>query len=399
MLWLWAGFLIFVVLMLALDLGVFHREAHVVSVREALIWSAVWVALSLAFTGVVYFVYSTHWDGIGLYPDGKPGPEYLYPDNGRDAVISYISGYLTEKSLSIDNVFVIALIFSTFRIPDRYQHRVLFWGILGAVVLRGVFILVGAELIERFIWIIYVFGVFLIFTAIRLLFAGGDHDPNKSLIVRLSYRFLPVTDTLHGQHFVIPREELAAGESLHEEPGDPPPVPAERKKDEGGRMKTDGGASVARKAGYVLTPLGLALIVVEFTDLIFAVDSIPAIFGITADTFLVFTSNIFAILGLRALYFALAGVIREFRFLQPALAFVLGYIGVKMLVGHHLQEHAPDLAAALPFVTLGVITVAITTGILASLAFPGEKAKEADAADRARLARESAEGKTDGTPM
>ncbi len=374
MVWLWAGFLLFVVAMLALDLGVFHRKAHVVSVKEALIWSAIWVGLSLAFSGVVYFVYNSHWDGVGLYPDGKPGPDYLYPDTGWEAVVSYISGYLTEKSLSIDNVFVIALVFSTFRIPDQYQHRVLFWGILGAVVLRGVFILIGAELIERFVWIIYVFGIFLIFTAIRLLFAGSEHDPNKSMIVRLSYRFLPVTDTLHGQRFVIRREELAAGESLHEDPEADPPKPVDL-----GAPKPS-TTSAAKTAGWVLTPLGLTLIVVEFTDLIFAVDSIPAIFGITADTFLVFTSNIFAILGLRALYFALAGVIREFRFLQPALAFVLGYIGVKMLVGHSLHDAAPALAAALPWITLGVITLAVSVGIGLSLLFPGESKEPADAA-------------------
>jgi tellurite resistance protein TerC len=392
MVWLWAGFLLFVVLMLALDLGIFHRKAHVVSVKEALIWSAVWVALSLAFTGVVYLVYETHWDGIGLYPDGKPGPAYLYPDNGADAVISYISGYLTEKSLSVDNVFVIALVFGTFGIPDRYQHRVLFWGILGAVVLRGIFILVGAELIARFVWVIYVFGVFLIFTAIRLLFAGGEHDPNKSLIVKLSYKYLPVTDTLHGQKFYIHRDELAAGEHLHEEPASD-----DAKNEAPQKVAAPTGASPSRTAAYILTPLGLSLIVVEFTDLIFAVDSIPAIFGITADTFLVFTSNIFAILGLRALYFALAGVIREFRYLQPALALVLGYIGVKMLVGHWLHDAAPDIAKLLPWITLGVITVAITTGIVASILFPGEEEKEADRADRERQNKLAAE--TPGRPM
>ena len=383
MVWLWAGFLLFVVLMLALDLGVFHRKAHVVSVKEALIWSAVWVGLSLAFTGVVYFVYEHHWGGIGLYPDGIPGGEsraFLYPQTGSRAVVSYLAGYLTEKSLSIDNVFVIALVFSTFRIPDLYQHRVLFWGILGAVVLRGIFIFVGAELIERFVWVIYVFGGFLIFTAFRLLFAGSEHDPNKSMVVRLSYKYLPVTDTLHGQKFYIPQSELGEGEHLHDDP--------EHRR---------GPSKAAAKAAYVLTPLGLALIVVEFTDLIFAIDSIPAIFGITGDRFLVFTSNIFAILGLRALYFALAGVIREFKYLQPALAFVLGYIGVKMIVGHWLHDYAPGVSSMLPWITLGVITVSITIGILASLWFPGEEEKAKDAEERKRQDELAAE--TPGSPM
>ena len=381
MIWFWAGFLVFVVAMLALDLGVFHRKAHVVGVKEALIWSAVWVALSLAFCGVVYPLYEYNWAGFGLYaPETTEALNpYLYPTTGARATLAYLSGYLTEKSLSVDNIFVIALVFGTFKIPDRYQHRVLFWGILGAIVLRGIFILVGAELLKNFAWIIYIFGAFLVITAVRLLFAGHDDDPKDSFAVRMAYKYLPVTDQLHGEHFLINRSELGKGETLHgvgdpdraadvDLPPDAPPADTEAPDTPPPGSST---AEAAKKAGYVLTPLGLALLVVEFTDLVFAVDSIPAIFGITGDAFIVFTSNIFAILGLRALYFALAGVIRQFRYLQPALAFVLGFIGVKMLLAHWLHGHH-EIAQYLPWVTLGVITLAITTGVVASLMFPAK---------------------------
>ena len=378
MIWLWAGFLIFVVAMLALDLGVFHRKAHVVSLREALIWTAVWVALSLAFCGVIYPLYETGYGGFGRYdPDGvEAAAPYLYPTAGWSATLAYLSGYLTEKSLSIDNVFVIALVFGAFKIPDKYQHRVLFWGILGAVVLRGIFIFAGTELLKQFSWVIYVFGGILILTAIKLLFAGGEHgDPRKGLVTRLAYKYLPVTEQLHGQKFVIPASELGAGETIHPagDPGDlkdvperPAPPPDAEATGAAGTAAGTATSPPATRSAYVLTPLGLALIVVEFTDLVFAVDSIPAILGITGDRFIVFTSNIFAILGLRALYFALAGVIREFKYLQPALAFVLGFIGVKMLLAHWLHG-SEEIAKYLPWVTLSVITLALTTGIVASL--------------------------------
>ena len=374
MIWLWAGFLIFVVAMLALDLGVFHRHAHVVSLREALIWTAVWIALSLAFCGVIYPLYETGYGGFGRYdPDGvEAATPYLYPTAGWSATLSYLSGYLTEKSLSIDNVFVIALVFGAFKIPDKYQHRVLFWGILGAVVLRGIFIFAGTELLKQFSWVIYVFGGILILTAIKLLFAGGEHgDPRKGLVTRLAYKYLPVTEQLHGQKFVIRASELGAGETIHPAgaPGDLEDVPErDAPPPDAEAAGTAGTATspLATRSAYVLTPLGLALIVVEFTDLVFAVDSIPAILGITGDRFIVFTSNIFAILGLRALYFALAGVIREFKYLQPALAFVLGFIGVKMLLAHWLHG-SEEIAKYLPWVTLSVITLALTIGIVASL--------------------------------
>ena len=378
MLWFWIGFLVFVAAMLALDLGVFHRKAHAVSVKEALVWSGVWIGLSLAFCAVIYPMYAFHWEGAGIYEPGSI--QYnnpVFPDTGWKAVIAYFTGYVTEKSLSVDNVFVIALVFAAFKIPDKYQHRVLFWGILGAVVLRGVFILVGTELLLRFTWIIYIFGAFLVITAIRLLMAGHEEDPREGWIVRMAYKFLPVTNQLHGQHFLIPRSDLAAGERLasagepeHVEdapiPADAPPADAEAK------PAAPSMAGAAKKAGYVLTPLGLALLVVEFTDLIFAVDSIPAIFGITQDRFLVFTSNIFAILGLRALYFALAGIIRKFRYLQPALAFILGFIGVKMLLSGWLHHHEA-IKHWVPWITLGVIFAALTVGIVASLALPAKE--------------------------
>lgn len=379
MIWFWAGFLLFVVAMLALDLGVFHRKAHAVSVREALIWSGIWIGLSLAFCAIVYPMYAYHWEGAGLYPEGSFQAQNpaLYPSTGWRAVIAYLTGYVTEKSLSVDNIFVIALVFAAFKIPDRYQHRVLFWGILGAVILRGIFILVGAELLERFTWIIYVFGAFLVITAIRLLMAGHEEDPKEGFIVRWAYKLLPVTDRLHGEHFVISRDELGRGETLHEA-GEPErtedaPVPPDQPPADASQDKPPTLDYGRTKAGYVLTPLGLALIVVEATDLIFAVDSIPAIFGITQDAFLVFTSNIFAILGLRALYFALAGIIRKFRYLQPALAFILGFIGVKMLLGHWLHGNEA-IVDALPWITLGVIGLALTAGIVASLMLPEKKA-------------------------
>ena len=379
MLWLWAGFLIFVILMLALDLGVFHREAHVVSLRESLIWSTIWIVLSLLFVFPLYWIYSTNFGGVMDYdPDVLAASPSSYPDSPWKACVMYLTGYLTEKSLSVDNIFVIALIFALFQIPDRYQHRVLFYGILGALIMRAVFIVTAVELLEKFHWIIYIFGAFLIFTSLKLLFAG-EPDPAKSLTVRLCYKFLPITNTLHGQKFLIPRSELAATEKIGAPPTETHPESSDGLSDEGLAEPVSMDAAPEktnlpesrRSAAYFLTPLGLALIVVEVTDLIFAVDSIPAIVGITRDRFLVFTSNIFAILGLRALYFALSGIIRKFHHLDEALAIVLGYIGVKM-VCVDLIHKVPWLEANLPYITLGVILITLTGGIVASLVFPAE---------------------------
>ncbi|MEQ2007934.1 MAG: TerC family protein [Limisphaerales bacterium] len=267
--WHYAGFIAAVLVFLALDLGVFHREAHVVKFREALAWTALWFAMAMCFAGLVK----------AFRPRGE--------------AIEFVTGYIIELSLSMDNVFVIALIFAYFRVPLAHQHRVLFWGILGALVMRGVMIGAGAALIKQFHWMLYVMGGFLIFTGIKMLFVDDDGvHPEKNLVIKLAKRFFPVTHAFDGQHFTA---------------------------------KLDGRTA--------LTPLALVLVMVETTDLIFAVDSIPAIFAVTQNTFIVFTSNVFAILGLRSLYFVLAGAIGYFRFLKIGLSLVLVFIGVKMLLG------------------------------------------------------------------
>jgi tellurite resistance protein TerC len=263
---LWAGFVGFVLAMLALDLGVFHREAHAVGFREALAWSGVWVALALLFDGFVWWRF------------------------GSQAGIEFLTGYLIEKSLSVDNIFVFLVIFSSLRIPLLHQHRVLFWGILSALVLRALMIFAGAALLARFHALVYVFGAFLIFTGAKLfLTRGREEHPEDSAPMRLIRRWLPSTPRLHGERFFVR---------------------------EGGR--------------WLATPLCMALIMVEITDVIFAVDSIPAIFAVTSDPFIVFTSNIFAILGLRSLFFLVAGLVSKFVYLKVGLAAVLVFVGAKM---------------------------------------------------------------------
>ncbi len=294
-LWLWAGFNIFVLVMLAIDLGVFHRQAHAVSLREASIWSAVWIALALVFN-------------LGVW-------KFLGPQPG----VEFLTGYLIEKSLSVDNIFVIALLFAYFKVPDKYQHRVLFWGILGALVMRAAFILAGAALLERFHWIIYVFGGFLVLTGIKMAFAPEQGlEPEKNPVVRLVRRIMPVTSDFRGPAFFVR---------------------------EGGRRAA--------------TPLFLVLVMVEFTDLVFAVDSIPAIFAVTRDPFLVYTSNVFAILGLRSLYFLLAGVMHKFHYLKLGLAAILVFVGVKMALVDWLKVPAG--------ISLGVIATILGLAIVASL--------------------------------
>ena len=396
MIWLWIGFLLFVTAMLALDLGVFHRKAHVVSTKEALGWSAVWITLSLVFTVFVYILYTQNAFGVAehdkdlaaLYPS-------LYPSTPWQAAIMYLNGYITEWSLSVDNIFVIAVIFAYFRIPAQYQHRVLFWGIIGAVVLRGFFILLGAGLIRQFHWTIYIFGAILLFTAIRLLFLGGEHDPSKSRIVRFIYRRFPVTDRMHGMRFVVDRSEIASDEHVDETWDAPKARGLEGGASSG--IESGSGSASLKKAGRVLTPLGLALLVVEATDVIFAFDSIPAIFGITGDPFLVFTSNIFAILGLRSMYFALAGIIRKFHHLQTALALVLGFIAIKMLLSDVIKDYK-DLHEIMPGITFLVIIFCIAGGIIASLLLPTTPAeeKELELIERAtRASREEQEAEED----
>ena len=303
--WLWVGFNMFVLAMLALDLGVFHRKAHAVSGREALIWSVVWIALSLVFNALLYFF----WD--------RMMPDSVYTNS--EAALAFFMGYLIEKSLSVDNIFVFILIFSFFAVPAAYQHRVLFWGILGALVMRGTLIAVGAALLKEFHWIIYVFGAFLIFTGLRMARHREEElQPDKNPIVKFFRRFIPVTETFEKDRFFV------------------------------------------RRAGKILaTPLFLILLIVESTDLVFAVDSIPAIFAVTQEPFIVYTSNVFAILGLRALYFLLANVMDKLQYLKLGLSAVLTFIGVKMVIVDFY--HIPV------GVSLVVVAGILTVSILASL--------------------------------
>lgn len=319
MIWIWTGFICLVLTMLALDLGVFHRKAHAVTVREAIGWSVVWIILALTFGVFIYLGYEHHWLGLGQFVDPIDG----VVNDGRAALLKYLTGYVVEKSLSVDNIFVIAMLFGFFAVPAIYQHRVLFWGIIGALVMRGAMIGIGAKLIREFHWVLYVFGAFLVLTGLKMLvMKTQDHrDLNKNPAVRIARWFFPVTTRFHGEHFMVRAGSVASYESQF--PGEEPaPDPAVER---------------ARPGTLMFTPLALALIIIETTDLIFAVDSIPAIFAITADPFLVFTSNVFAILGLRSLYFALAGVMDKFRYLKISLAIVLLLVGVKMLVADWLK--------------------------------------------------------------
>jgi tellurite resistance protein TerC len=301
----WIGFLIFVVLMVMLDLGVFHRKAHKIGLKESLGWTLIWVAVALLFNVVVYFLYENN---------SSPGSA-----NGWEAATQFFTGYVLEKSLSVDNIFVIAMIFAFFGVPLIHQHRLLFWGILGAVVMRGIMIGIGAALIERFSWITYVFGAMLLYSAVKILLVRHDQfSPDDHLLVRLVRRWFPIhSDVQSGRMFVTTNGRRAA------------------------------------------TPLFLALVLVESSDVMFAIDSIPAVFAVTRDPFLVFTSNIFAILGLRSLYFVLAGFMDKFRYLKMSLVFILAYVGVKMLLMHHY--HIPNL------VSLSIIAGILAVGILASL--------------------------------
>ena len=309
MLWVWIGFNVFVLAMLALDLGVFHRDAHIVTVKEASIWSGVWISLALVFNLLLYLF----WHQI------SPNSQYT---NG-DAGLAFLTGYLIEKSLSIDNIFVIVLIFTYFAVPQQYQHRVLFWGILGALLMRGIMIGLGAALIKEFHWIIYIFGAFLIFTGIKMAFHQNEEvHPDKNPLIRLFRRFVPVTNEYHGDKFFV------------------------------------------RNAGVLMaTPLFLCLLMVEFTDLIFAVDSIPAIFAVTQDPFLVYTSNVFAILGLRSLYFVLAGMVNTFHYLKLGLAVVLTFVGGKMLLTETPWKIPTEVSL---LVVAGILAVAIVASLVRS---------------------------------
>jgi tellurite resistance protein TerC len=337
--WMWGGFLLFIFAMLAVDLGIFHRTAHAPSLKEAGTWIAVWVTLGLTFGGILYV-----WRGA------TQGLEYL-------------TGYLLEYSLSVDNIFVFVLLFTFFRVPGQYQHRVLFWGILGALLMRGSMILLGAALLERFEWIIYLFGAFLIFTGVRMAFQGDEEEevhPEGNALVRLMRKVLPITPEYRGQRFLI----------------------------------QDAGKIMA-------TPLLVVLLVVESTDLIFAVDSIPAIFAVTRDPFIVFTSNVFAILGLRSLYFLLANVVDKFHYLRAALSVILTFVGIKMLLPevtylvNGVQYHIP-ISISLGFI-IGVLALAVLASwIRASRLDPDEAAeeRESDEDDAAAMLRNKASSHT-----
>jgi tellurite resistance protein TerC len=302
--WHWAGFIGCILFFLALDLGVFHRKAHVVSIKEASAWTSVWVTLSLLFAVV------------------------LRSTRGSDESLEFLTGYLIELSLSMDNVFVIALIFAYFRVPAAYQHRVLFWGILGALVMRGLMIGAGAALVQRFMWTLYIFGAFLLITGVKMVFAPDEGvRPEKNILLQLARRCFPVSADFEGQRFFT----VVNG----------------------------------RRA---LTPLMLVLLMVETTDLIFAVDSIPAIFAVTQKPFIVFTSNVFAILGLRSMYFLLAGAMRYFIYLKAGLALVLMFIGVKMLIDPHGAEPQWWFQVHIPIsISLAVVAAIIVTSIILSL--------------------------------
>ncbi len=297
--WLWIGFNLFVLAMLALDLGVFHRKTHVVSFREAIAWTVVWVTLAFCFNlGVWHYA-------------------------GPQKALEFLTGYLIEYSLSVDNIFVFALLFSYFAVPPEFQHRVLFWGILGALVLRAVMIVAGTVLIAKFTWIVYVFGAFLVLTGIKMIVKREEEmHPERNPVVRWFKRLMPVTGSYRGDAFFV--------------------------RENGVRMAT---------------PLFVVLLLVEISDVIFAVDSIPAIFAVTTDPFIVYTSNVFAILGLRSLYFALAGVMNRFHFLKIGLGVVLSFVGVKMLLAHTAWKLDT-------LVSLGVIVLSLATSIAASLLWP-----------------------------
>lgn len=291
---LWIGFNAFILLMLALDLGVFHRKAHEVSFREAVTWSVVWIMLALIFNVFIFYQF------------------------GKIKAIEYLTGYIIEKSLSVDNIFVFVLVFSSFNVPSAYQHKVLFWGVLGALVMRAIFIFAGVSLIERFHWIIYVFGIFLIYTGIKIAREKGTKmEMANNPVLKFTRRVIPFTSEYHGSNFFI------------------------------------------KKGKRYATPLLLVLILIEITDVIFAVDSIPAILAITSDPFIVYSSNVFAIMGLRSLYFALAGSLKYFVYLHYGLAVILVFVGLKMLVSGFLKIN--------PFISLSVIAIILAVSIIASM--------------------------------
>jgi tellurite resistance protein TerC len=316
--WIWGCFLGFVFLLLALDLGVFHKEAHEVKMKEALTWSAIWIVIALIFNAGIFLL----WDKI------QPGSQYTPNQAGQ----AFLAGYLVEKALSVDNIFVFLMVFGYFQVPAKYQHRVLFWGIVGALFFRAIFIAMGAAILEKWFWMMLVFGAFLIFTGLKmLLVADKKLDPEKNPAVKLVRKIFPVTNDYVGQKFFT---------------------------------RIDGKLWA--------TPLFVVLMMIEFTDIVFAVDSIPAIFAITADPFIVFTSNVFAILGLRALFFAIAGLVKLFAYLKYGLSAILIFVGGKMI--YNYAEKTYDLidgVTKFPVgLSLGIIAGVLALSIFASMLFP-----------------------------
>ncbi|MCF8245782.1 MAG: TerC family protein [Saprospiraceae bacterium] len=310
----WIGFISLIGVFLALDLGVFNKDPHKISTKEALRWTALWVSMSLLFSIFIYYAYENNWFGIGK--------TIGLHSTGWDAAITYLTGYIVEQSLSLDNVFVIAVIFSYFHIPMKYQHRVLFWGIIGALFFRGLMIGAGAILVQQFDWIMYLFGLILLWTAYKMLKSDDEqiHPENNPVVLQLR-KILPVTKSIRREHFFV-------------------------------KWK---GRTIA------MTPLFVALVVVETTDIMFAFDSIPAIFSITKDPFIVFTSNIFAILGLRSLYFVLASMLDKFQYVKYSLVIILTFVGIKMLVFHPLHIVLPE------WVSLAFIVLVLGSGIFFSM--------------------------------
>jgi tellurite resistance protein TerC len=313
----WISFLAAILLFLALDLGVFNKTPHIISSKEAGKWTGIWVTLSFLFSGIIYWLYSNNYISN---PDGlKPAA----------ASIKFITGYLIELSLSIDNIFVIAIIFSAFKIPQKYQHRVLFWGILGAIVFRGLMIYFGVLLINKFSWTTYLFGIFLVYTAMKMLFTGEDEkfEPKKSFVYKSLKKITPISNHIDHEHFFVKRRHITAA-----------------------------------------TPLFVALVVIEVMDVVFAIDSVPAILAITNDPFLVFSSNIFAILGLRSMYFFLANMLEKFAHLEYSLIAILTFVGLKMLLHDFIE--IPE------WVSLAFIAISLLTGIIVSIKMSKEEIVE-----------------------
>lgn len=309
----WISFLVAVMIFLGLDLGVFNKTPHIISSKEAGKWTAIWVTLSFLFSGVIYWLYNNNYIA---------NPDQLTPTT---ASIKFITGYLIELSLSIDNIFVIAIIFSAFKIPQKYQHRVLFWGILGAIFFRGLMIFFGVMLINKFSWMTYIFGAFLIYTAMKMLFGNEDEkfEPKKSFVYKSLKKIIPISNHMDKEHFFVKRRHITAA-----------------------------------------TPLFVALVVIEVMDVVFAIDSVPAILAITNDPFLVFSSNIFAILGLRSMYFFLANMLAKFSYLEYSLIAILSFVGVKMLTHDILKNYNYEIPE---WMSLAFIAVALIVGIVVSL--------------------------------